>query len=187
LNGATWTIVIFGLNQDTIAAGTLLTAQMRIAPGAAAGDLKGTRLNSGYVAPDGISISPGTSTGGSITVTSPPPPPAPAITSASTATATTGTAFSYQITATNSPTSFDATGLSAGLMVNTATGLISGTPTSSGTFSVALSATNSGGTGTKTLSLTINPRKPVITSAGTATGQAGTVVDLPISFDPGTD
>src|SRR5439155_1326381 len=97
----------------------------------------------------------------------------PVITSASTATATTGTAFSYQITATNSPTSYDATGLPAGLTVNTASGLISGTPTSSGTFSVSLNATNAGGTGTMTLTLKINPQPPVITSAGAATGQVG--------------
>ena len=46
----------------------------------------------------------------------------PAITSSGTASATAGDAFSYQITATNSPTSYGATGLPAGLSVNTATG-----------------------------------------------------------------
>ena len=43
-----------------------------------------------------------------------------------------GTAFSYQITASNSPTSFSAAGLPDGLSVNTA-GLISGTPTAAAT------------------------------------------------------
>ena len=38
----------------------------------------------------------------------------PAITSATSASGTVGTAFSYQITATNSPTSFSATGLPGG-------------------------------------------------------------------------
>src|SRR5439155_6281255 len=66
--------------------------------------------------------------------------------------------FSYQIAATNSPSSYGATGLAGtGLSIDTATGLISGTPTTSGTFSVTLSATNSGGTGSATLTLTINP------------------------------
>src|SRR5258708_22631262 len=54
---------------------------------------------------------------------------APVITSGTTASGTVGSAFSYQITATNTPTSYGATGLAAGLAVNTSTGLISGTPT----------------------------------------------------------
>src|SRR5207245_689057 len=84
-------------------------------------------------------------------------PRAPVITSATGATGTVGQAFSYQITATNSPTSYNATGLPAGLSVNTNTGLISGTPTAAaGTSSVTLSAANLGGTGTATLTLTIN-------------------------------
>ena len=55
-------------------------------------------------------------------------PPVPVITSSSTATGTQGTAFSYQIAASNSPTTYAAAGLPAGLSVSTTTGLISGTP-----------------------------------------------------------
>jgi hypothetical protein len=80
----------------------------------------------------------------------------PIIYSATTATGAVGTAFIYQITATNSPTSFNAAGLPSGLSVNTTTGLISGTPTVSGNFSVTLSATSNGETGTATLSLIIS-------------------------------
>src|SRR5204863_311449 len=82
------------------------------------------------------------------TIVNPPPSPTPpAITSATSASGTAGSAFSYQISATNSPTSYGASGLPGGLSVNTATGLISGTPTAAGTSSVVLSATNSAGTG----------------------------------------
>ena len=58
----------------------------------------------------------------------------PVITSATSASGIAGSAFSYQITASNSPTSYGATGLPPGLTVNTSTGLISGTPASGGTL-----------------------------------------------------
>jgi hypothetical protein len=80
----------------------------------------------------------------------------PAITSPLTASGTVGVAVSYTITATNNPTSFNATGLPAGLSVNTRTGVISGTPTATGSFSVTISATNAAGTGSATLALTIS-------------------------------
>ena len=92
------------------------------------------------------------SNGVSFTVTA----AAPVITSSDRASGTVGMAFSYQITATNSPTSFGAAGLPSGLTVNTVSGLVSGTPTgAAGTSSVTLSATNSGGTGSAPLTLTI--------------------------------
>src|SRR5205823_8189155 len=101
-------------------------------------------------------------------------PAKPVITSPLTASGQVGVAFSYQITATNNPTSFNATGLPAGLSVNTSTGLISGTPTTAGTYSVTISATNAGGTGSATLLITTNPAAPVIQPPITATGTVGT-------------
>ncbi len=80
---------------------------------------------------------------------------APAITSAATAGGTTGLAFSYQISATNAPTSFDASGLPAGLTVNPATGAIAGIPTVEGNTTATISATNAAGTGSASLVITI--------------------------------
>jgi phosphatidylinositol-3-phosphatase len=126
----------------------------------------------------------------------PPPPAVPAINSATSATGQVGSAFSYQITATNNPTSFNATGLPAGLSINTSTGRISGTPAAAGTSSITLSATNANGTGTATLSLTIAsgtlppPAIPVINSGTSATAQVDrafsyqiTATNNPTSFN----
>jgi len=84
----------------------------------------------------------------------------PVITSASTAAAAVGASFTYAITATNSPASYNAAGLPAGLTVNIASGIISGIPLSAGTFPVTLSATNSAGTGTAPLTLTVAASTP---------------------------
>jgi mono/diheme cytochrome c family protein len=91
------------------------------------------------------------------------PPPAPVITSGLTASGTNGSAFSYQIVASNSPVSYGATGLPAGLGVNAMTGAISGTPTLGGSFMSTITATNVGGTGSATLTITLNPAAQTIT------------------------
>ncbi len=91
----------------------------------------------------------------------------PAINSPTTASLLTGQPFSYQITATNGPTSFTATGLPTGLSIN-ASGLISGTTFQIGSFTIPLTATNGTGTGNASLTLTTTLGPPVITSAVTA-------------------
>ena len=107
--------------------------------------------------------------------------PAPVVTSATTLAVAVGSNLSYQITATNSPSSYSVVGtLPAGASLNTTTGLISGTPTAAGTYNVTIGATNSTGTGIRSLAITVNAvvSLPVITSATTLTVS----VSSPLSY-----
>lgn len=79
----------------------------------------------------------------------------PVISGSQTIIGTAGVAFNYAISATNNPTAYGVTGLPAGLSVNIATGVLSGTSEASGNFPLVLSATNNGGTTTKAVTLTL--------------------------------
>ena len=81
----------------------------------------------------------------------------PVITSPSTAGGIMGQAFSYQITASNAPTSYGATNLPAWASINTTNGLISGPNPTAGTNVVTISASNSVGVGSTNLTITILP------------------------------
>lgn len=116
-------------------------------------------------------VSTVTGAAAALTVTAPVVPPV--VNSAATAPGGLGVPFAYLITATNTPSSFNATGLPAGLTVNPATGVVSGTPTLAGASTITLSATNSAGTGTLALTFTVAQPVPVVTSAAVATGRAG--------------
>jgi hypothetical protein len=84
-------------------------------------------------------------------------PQVPTVTSALTATGAVAQSFAYAIAATNYPTGYFAIGLPPGLSFDPVSGNIFGTPRLAGTYTVTIRATNRGGTGSATLTLTINP------------------------------
>ena len=93
-----------------------------------------------------------------VTVTT---PPAPEITNAASATALLNEDFKFYIVATYAPTNYAAESLPPGFSIDPSTGCISGKAMQSGVFSVAVSATNAGGTGRATLSITTPATAPV--------------------------
>ncbi|WP_297510896.1 YDG domain-containing protein, partial [Flavobacterium sp.] len=102
---------------------------------------------------------------GTVTITA---SPVPVISSPLTASGTYGTSFTYQMVADNSPTSYNATNLPAGLSINTSSGEITGIPTAApGLYNIGLVATNGGGDGNATLALTIQAK--ALTISGIAT------------------
>lgn len=116
----------------------------------------------------------------SLTLTVNPPPPI--INSPAAAAGRVNAAFTYSIQAVNTPTGYDATGLPAGLTLNTTTGVIAGTPTQHGVFNVTLSATNPGGTTTSPLVLTIEA--PLNVPAYTGPLQLSGVQGAAFTFTP---
>jgi O-glycosyl hydrolase len=91
-----------------------------------------------------------TSTGNTVTVSNP-----------GNQTGTTGTAVSLPVTATDSASGqtlrYTAAGLPTGLSINSSTGLVSGTPTAGGTFTVTVTATDgTGATGSTTFTWTVS-------------------------------
>ncbi len=86
-------------------------------------------------------------------------------------TATFGAPYSYQVTAQPPPAAgsiYSASGLPAGLAINIASGLISGTPTTPGVATGIISVTSGGTTNSVGYSLTVN-QAPAFTSLPTAT------------------
>src|SRR6202044_1891813 len=96
------------------------------------------------------------------------------------------TPASHQIRASHSASgqtlTYSATGLPAGLSVNSSTGLISGTPTTAGTSTVTVTAKDAtGASGSASLSWTVNPaggNTVTVTNPGSQTSTVGTAVSL---------
>ena len=152
--GAAFSYQALATNNPTAYRATGLPGGLGI--NAATGLVSGTPITVGTASATVIASNAGGS-GSATVVFSIAPPPPPSITGVLSATGTNGSAFSYQITASNSPTNYGATGLPSGLGVNAGTGLISGTPTTTGTFNVTISASNAGGTGSAILTVTVQP------------------------------
>jgi alpha-tubulin suppressor-like RCC1 family protein len=71
-------------------------------------------------------------------------------------------------------TSWSATGLPAGLSLNTTTGAITGTPTAKGSFTASFTATGGGGTSAaRSVAFTIADGAPIITAGQTLSGKVG--------------
>ncbi len=70
----------------------------------------------------------------------------PVLTLPSSVNGTVNTAFSWQISASNTPTFYTASGLPPGVVLNRLTGLVSGTPKAAGTFTATVAAANAAGT-----------------------------------------
>ena len=85
-------------------------------------------------------------------------------------TVTLGVPFTYQISALNNPTAFAIAGAPPGVVVDPATGLITGTISSPNVISITLTASNAAGTGTRVLVITVLvPGAPQITQPPAAT------------------
>ncbi len=119
-----------------------------------------------------------TSTGNAVTVTNP-----------GAQTSKVGTAASLQIQASDSASgqtlTYSATGLPAGLSVNSSTGLISGTPTTAGTSTASATATDTtGASGSASFSWTVNPASTgntvTVTNPGSQTWTVGTAASLQV-------
>jgi hypothetical protein len=113
-----------------------------------------------YATVGGLPVGGGSSGGNTVTVTNP-----------GNQTGTVGTATSLRITASDSASgqtlTYSASGLPAGLSVDSGTGLISGTPTTAGTSTVTVTATDTtGAAGSTSFTWTVNPAGGGCTAPG---------------------
>lgn len=150
-------------NSPTSFAATGLPAGLSIntTTGLISGTVNGITSNTNYTVNVTATNAAGTSTAAVLTLTFVVAP----VVSGDVTTAFEGNSFSYAIVVANTASSYAATGLPAGLSIDTTTGIISGVPTgtSSTTVSVTISATNAAGTDSDTLTI-LYTAKPTITA-----------------------
>ena len=167
--GQPFTYQISALNSPSSFAATGLPRGLSL--DATTGQVTGTPTETGVSM---VSLSATNGNGTSSTTltltTSEPTPQPPAITSPAKAEATVGTPFTYQISATNNPTNYfawmqsdkgtepPASSLPPGLTYDTKSGLLSGTPTKAGTYTVQIAAMNDGGISPMPVTLTVKDK-----------------------------
>ncbi len=95
----------------------------------------------------------------------------PTITSSLFTSVDVGQTFRYQITASQTASSYNASGLAQGLSIDSGTGVIAGSPTAVGTFNVTVIAHTSSGDAVGTVQLRVLP--PRITSFSPPSGEIG--------------
>ena len=173
-SAAAYTITATNMNYTPSSYSATLPANLGLAYSSSTGKITGTPKYPGtYTIPIDATNPGGAGTAANLQFVVTPNGAPPSITSPGTAAATTAIAFTYPITGINNPTLFSASNLPPGLSVNTGTGVISGTPTTAGTYSsIVLTASNAGGEATEDLTITVsrNPNAPTITSPLTAGG-----------------
>ena len=118
-------------------------------------------------------------------------PPAPSITSSSLPNGTENSAYSATLAATGGATPYTwsiiSGSLPAGLTLASTTGVISGTPTGTGTSSFTAQVTDANSqTATKALSITVNASQPTITSSSLPNGTQNTAYSATLAATGGT-
>ncbi len=109
-----------------------------------------------------------------VTLTVTNDPSAPQIISSTTTNGAAGAPFVYQINATNNPMAYTALILPTGLSFDPVMGMISGTPTTAGTYSIPITASNASGTTAAEVKAIIAPAPaPVISGPLSATVTPG--------------
>jgi uncharacterized delta-60 repeat protein len=125
----------------------------------------------------------------------PPPASGPVIISGNAATGRPGLLFRFQVTTSGgtSAARVSASGLPAGLSIDPASGLISGTPTAEGSFAVTLTVTDGAFTTSSILQITLTTdlAVPVIVSPSSASLVPGQffsyTINAPSTADPSSD